>query len=445
MKRPPWIISLVVAGLLGSAPFARAGGAPDGAATAVAAEGAQGVQGAEGAAATAPHWVHTWTAMPQLTEPANMPPAPFTQDGRVLADATLRQTVHVSAGGPRIRLDLSNVFGGAPLPVTAVSVALPRDGRAGSAAIEPGSAHPLTFRGRASVTVPAGAQMVSDPLDLTVRPGANLTVTMYLAEGQASNDITSHPGSRTTSYLLAGDHTGDPDLPGAATADHWYFLSGVEVLGRSAAGAAVVLGDSLSDGRGSTTNANDRWPDQLLARLQAHGATAATAVLNEAAGGNQVLSNGLGPTALSRFDRDVLARSGVTSLVVFEGVNDIGTAPATASAQHTVAEDLVTAYDQMVLRAHAQGIRVYGATLTPFGGNTAYDDPDGYREAARQEVNHWIRTGGRFDAVVDLDRAARDPDLPRALRPAFDVGDHLHMNPTGYAALAGAFPLGLFA
>ncbi|WP_374195952.1 SGNH/GDSL hydrolase family protein [Streptomyces sp. TS71-3] len=443
MKRRTWAVGLVAAGLLAGAHFAGGGAAPDHAAAPdrIAPEHAAVPAAAAGSDGGR---VHTWTAMPQLTEPANMPPAPFTQDGRVLADSTLRQTVHVSVGGPRIRLRMSNAFGGAPLPVTSVSVALPSGGRAGVAAIRPGSAHPVTFRGRAAVTVPTGADMVSDPLDFTVRPGTNLTVTVYLAEGQASNDITSHPGSRTTSYMLAGDHTDDTDLPGAATADHWYFLSGVEVLSRTATGAAVVLGDSLSDGRGSTTNANDRWPDQLLARLQAHRPTTGTAVLNEAAGGNQVLAAGLGPTALSRFDRDVLAQSGVTSLIVFEGVNDIGTAPATAEAQHTVAQDLITAYDQMILRAHAHGIHVYGATLTPFGGNTMYDDPDGLREAGRQEVNRWIRTSGRFDAVIDLDRAARDPERPRALDPAYDVGDHLHLNPAGYGALAKAFPLGLF-
>jgi lysophospholipase L1-like esterase len=382
--------------------------------------------------------------MPQLTEPSNMPPAPFTQSGGVLVDSTLRQTVHVSIGGKQLRLHVDNTFGGADLPVTSVWVALPRGGQAGTDAIEAGSSRQVTFHGRYSVRVPTGAEMVSDPLDFAVQPDSNLTVTLYLAKGQASQDITSHPGSRTTSYLVGGDHGQDATLPGAATADHWYFLSGVEVPAEGAERASVILGDSLTDGRGSTTNGNDRWPDQLRNRLRADPATAGVAVLNQAAGGNQVLNNGLGPTALSRFDRDVLGPSGVTSLVVFEGINDIGTAAATEEAQQALTEDLIGAYDQMILRAHAHGLTVYGATLTPFGGN-GYDDAGGLREASRTAVNDWIRTSGRFDAVIDLDRAARDPQQPRRLDPAYDVGDHLHLNPTGYAALARAVPLELFS
>ena len=205
-----------------------------------------------------------------------------------------------------------------------------------------------------------------------------------------------------------------------------------------------ILGDSLTDGRGSTTNLNDRWPDDLLARLQADRDTADVAVLNQAAGGNRVLNDGLGPNADGRVDRDVLAQSGIAWLIVFEGVNDIGTAAATPAAQQQDTAELITAYQQIITRAHAKGIRVYGATITPFGGNTGYDDPQGIREAARQAVNAWIRTGHRFDAVIDLDRVARDPLNPRQLSPAFDVGDHLHLNPAGYQALASAFPTRLF-
>jgi lysophospholipase L1-like esterase len=205
-----------------------------------------------------------------------------------------------------------------------------------------------------------------------------------------------------------------------------------------------MVGDSLTDGRGSTTNMNNRWPDQLLARLQAHRSTAGVAVLNQAAGGNRVLNDGLGPNALARLDRDVLAQSGVSWLFVFEGVNDIGTAAATEAAQKQVAADLIAAFEQIVVRPHAQGIRVYGATLLPFGGNTGYDDPAGYREAARRTVNEWIRNGRRFDAVVDFDLAARDPADPRRLRPSYDDGDHLHLNPVGYQGLADAVPDRLF-
>jgi hypothetical protein len=212
--------------------------------------------------------------MPQLTEPADMPPAPFTQDSRVLADATLRQTVHVWVGGRHLRLRFSHAFGGATLPITSVSVALPLDGQAGVGAIRPGSSRPVTFGGRSSVVVPVGAPMVSDPLDFALAPGADLTVTACLAEGQASTGITSRPGSRTTSYLLSGNHVGDEDLPGASRTDHWYFLSGVETWSPRATAAAVLLGDSLTDGRGSTTNLNNRWPDLLLRRLQAKKSSA---------------------------------------------------------------------------------------------------------------------------------------------------------------------------
>ncbi|TWV31490.1 SGNH/GDSL hydrolase family protein [Streptomyces misionensis] len=413
-----------------------------GVAASSAAGGARPVSTARIAAAG--HWVNTWTSTPQLTEPGNMPPAPFTRPGRVFADSTVRQTVHVSVGGTHLRLRFSNAFGGAALPITAVSVALPDGGRAGSGAVQPGSARKVTFDGRSSTVVPVGAEAVSDPLDFGLRAGSNLTVTLYLADGQASDDITSHPGSRTTSYMVNGDHVDDADLGGAATTAHWYFLSGVEVWSKSGTAAAVVLGDSLTDGRGSTTDGNDRWTDRLLTRLRSTPRTAGVAVLNQAAGGNRVLNDGLGPNVLARFDRDVLAQSGVRWLVLFEGVNDIGTADATEAAQRQVTADLLAAYDQIVVRAHAQGIPVYGATLTPFGGNTDYDDPNGYREAARQAVNRWIRTSGRFDAVLDFDRAVRDPSRPRRLLPSSDVGDHLHLNPAGYRVLADAVPTRLF-
>ncbi|SFW83477.1 SGNH/GDSL hydrolase family protein [Amycolatopsis australiensis] len=385
-----------------------------------------------GASARPPaaHWVATWTSMPQLTEPSNMPPAPFTGTDRVLDNASLRQTAHVTVGGPRIRLRFSNAFGGAPLPLTAVSVARPAGGAAGVSAVVPGSVVPVTFHGKPSTTVPAGAQVVSDPLPFGVRKGENITVTAYLAHGQGSLSITSHPGSRTTSYLITGNQVAAPDLPGATPVDHWYFLSGIEVL--SPASAVVVIGDSLSDGRGSTTNGNDRWPDVLAARLS-------SAVVNEAAGGNRVLQDGLGPNVLARLDRDLLATSGVSWAIVFEGVNDIGTAAPAAAA--STAADLIDGYDQILTRAHAAGIQVYGATLTPFGGNTGYDSPE--REAARDAVNAWIR-GGHFDAVLDFDRVVRDPADPARLLPAYDVGDHLHLDPAGYRALGQSIPASLF-
>jgi lysophospholipase L1-like esterase len=378
-------------------------------------------------------WMHTWVSMPQLTEPGNLPPAPFTGTSSVLVDTTLRQTVHVTVGGSRLRVRFSNAFGGAALPITSAAVALPVDGKAGVSAIVPGSARPLTFGGRTSVVVPMGANVVSDPVDLPVSSGSNLTITTYLAAGQATLNLTSHPGSRTTTYLVNGNFVFDPDLSGATTVAHWYLISGVEVLGD--APAIAIVGDSLTDGRGSTTDGNDRWPDQLFARRPR------TAVLNQAAGGNRVLNDGLGPNVLARLDRDVLATSGVDRMLIFEGVNDIGTAPATDAGQKQVTDDLLFAFEQVVLRAHARDITVYGATITPFGGNTGYDDPDGLRERSRQAVNAVIRRGRLFDEMADFDVAARDPANPRQLNPLYDVGDHLHMNPTGYGALAAAVPL----
>jgi lysophospholipase L1-like esterase len=284
------------------------------------------------------------------------------------------------------------------------------------------------------VVVPAGAQAVSDPVDFPLAAAANVTVTTYLAAGQrASGGITSHPGSRTTSFLVPGDHVADQRLAGAVPVDHWYFLGALEAC----AGPAT-------EGRGSTTNGNDRWPDQLVDLLRARGDGAGIAVLNQGIGGNRVLRDGLGPSIVSRLDRDVLAVSGVGRLVVFAGLNDIGAADATQAAQRQVAAELCAAYEEISAKAHTAGISVYGATLTPFAGSDPYDDPAGHREAARQAVNAWIRAGRGFDAVLDFDQAVRDPLHQRRCRPSVDSGDHLHLNPAGYRALAGAVPAGLF-
>jgi lysophospholipase L1-like esterase len=391
-------------------------------------------------------WVNTWVSMPQLTEPNNLPPAPFTGASAVFVDSTVRATVHAKLGGHLIRLRFSNAFGTTPITLDAVRVALPAGGAAGVSAVEAGTDRAVTFNGKPSVTIPAGAQVVSDMLAFPLAPRSNLAVTLYTALGQQTLANTSHPGSRTTSWMLAGNHVADLDLnvAGAANVAHWYFLSGVEVWAGSRAAGVVVIGDSLTDGRGSTTNGNDRWPDQLAARLQADPRTDDVAVLNQAAGGNRVLNDGLGPNVLARLDRDLLSQSGIRWAIVFEGVNDIGTAEASEAAQAKVAADLIDAYEQIIRRAHAQGILVYGATITPFFGN-GYYDATGFREAARQTVNQWIRTSGRFDAVLDFDAAVRDPANPVALRPDIMFqNDGLHMNPAGYALIAESVPLRLF-
>lgn len=390
------------------------------------------------------HWVTTWGAAQQLCAPTDLPAAPFTRDTLAFADSTLRQTLHCTLGGQRIRLRFCNVFGDSALHLDAVSIALPSGGRAGVSAIHEGTSRPVTFAGSPGVAIPAGAQIFADPLDFTIAPGSNVTVTAYLAQGQHIGGVTTHPGSRTTSYLLAGAHVDDHDLPGALASEHWYFLSGIEVRAAGPAAAVIMLGDSLTDGRGSTTNHNNRWPDLLFPRLHADPDTAHVAIVNQATGGNRVLNDGLGPSAVARLDRDVLSQSGARWLVVFEGVNDIGTADAVEPAQKEVVDSLITAYDQIITRARAHGLRVYAATLPPFGGNCGYDDAGGLREQSRQAVNDWVRTSGRFDAVIDFDAVTRDPHHPRQLLANLDDGDRLHLNPTGFQVLADAVPLWLF-
>lgn len=368
-------------------------------------------------------WVGTWAAAPQLTEPANMPPAPG------LADSTLRQVVRVSLGGKRLRVRFSNSFGARPLTILSAHVAE----TAGGAAIKPNSSRPLAFAGRESATIPPGAPMVSDPVDFDVPSLSDLVVTIRVKD--PTRGITGHPGARCTSYLQAGDAVTAADMPDAARTPHWYYLCGIDVEARDAEAASVaVLGDSITDGRGSPTDGNGRWTDHLARRLHEDARTARVGVLNQGLGGNRLLNDGLGPNALARLDRDVLAQPGVRWLVVLEGINDLGTRSATA-------RDLIGAYEQILLRSHARGIKVYGATIPPCEGHS-YFTPE--LEAARQEVNAWVRTPGRFDAVIDLDAATRDPRAPSRLSAAVDGGDHLHPGPEGYRIMAAAVDLKLF-
>jgi len=388
-----------------------------------------------GRAQTAPadgRWVGSWVSAPQLTEPQNMPPAPG------LAGQTLRQIIQPSLDGTRLRVTLSNAYGDGDLVVDSVRVARAK----GGAVIEAASDRALTFDGAASVTVPRGAQMVSDPLAFDVSAFVNLAVSVHFASVTAA--LTGHPGSRTTSFIQAGNVTGAADLPGAVTVDHWYVLSGLDVWTDARASAIVVLGDSITDGRGSTTNKNDRWPNLLAQRLRANPATANVAVLNQGLGGNRLLRDGLGPNALARFDRDVLAVPGVRWVVVLEGVNDIGTAVAarTRGEPAATARDVIAAYRQIVTRAHSHGLRVYGATILPFEGFGAYSSPQS--EADRQAVNQWIRSGGELDGVIDFDAIARDPAQPARLLASVDGGDHLHPSAAGYRMMADAIDLGLF-
>lgn len=380
------------------------------------------------AAEAAERWVPTWVTAQQLVEPHNLPPAPG------FAGVTLRQRLRISVGGEAVRVRLSNQYGRTPLTIHAAEIAV-----AGNAdAITPGTNRKIMFQGEAGVTIQAGTFVVSDPVDFAAEPMADLAVTISLRD--APEQVTGHPGSRTTSYFAYGAAIDATGLPEARKVERWYFLCGVDVSVPHAPAAIAILGDSITDGRGSTTDGNDRWPDVLSQRLRRDARTAHIAVLNQGIGGGRVLRDGLGPSALSRLDRDVIAQPGVKWLIILKGVNDLGTAaPADAGA---TAQDLIAAYDQMITRAHDHGIRVYGATIMPFGGFRSYDTPE--REAARQAVNAWIRTGGRFDAVIDFDAVARDPDHPARLSAAVDGGDHLHLSAAGYRIIAGSIDLGLF-
>lgn len=355
-----------------------------------------------------------------------MPPAPPG-----LAGNTLRQHVLPTLSGARARLLLSNEFGDSPVAIRAASLAA---SPALGGGIEPGSDVLLSFDGNGSVTIPPGQTRYSDPVEPSIRALAPMAVTLHL--GAVPNAVTGHPGSRTTSYLQVGEAVRAPALGGAATTDHWYFISGIEVEAPPRSAALVTLGDSITDGRGSTTNGNDRWPDQLARRLQARPETAHIAVLNQGIGGNAVTTGGLGPTALQRFERDVLNQAGARWVIVLEGVNDIG-----GSKDAGVATRLIEGYEQVIDAAHRRGLVIYGVPILPFGGSF-YDSPE--HEAARQAVNAWVRSSGRFDAVIDLDAAVRDPESPSRLRAAYDTGDHLHLNPDGYRAMADAIDLSLF-
>lgn len=383
-------------------------------------------------------WVASWGASQQVPEPQNALPADD------LRDATVRQIFHLSAGGSALRVHVSNAFGTEALRITSVRIARPLS--PASSAIDAATDRPLRFAGNEEVTVPPGAEFVSDPLDDAVAPLSDIAVTFHLDAAPAVE--TSHPGSRATSYYLHGDVVSAPALAGAKQVDHWYQISEIDVQSTPDAASVVALGDSITDGHGATTNGNDRWTDVLAARLQASASTRDIGVSNQGIGGNHLLTDGLGPNALARFDRDVLAPAAVRWVIVFEGVNDLGGLARNGEvspAEHAaLVQRVIAAYQQIVLRAHAHGLRVYGATVTPYAGSNYYH-PGPLSEADRQAVNVWIRAAGHFDAVIDFDAVVRDPQHPDRLLPAFDCGDHLHPSPAGYKAMGNAIPLDLFA
>lgn len=398
--------------------------------------GASPVQAAD----TATAWLASWTASPQAVWssdflfPSNVP--------AVLQAQTVRQVARLSVGGPRVRIVLSNAYGKVPLRIGAATVALAES----ASAIRPDSLRTLTFAGQPSASVAPGAPLVSDPVELSVPDLARLTVSLHLP--QASPVSTFHWDGRETAWIAPQDQTRAAridEAPGVQTTTARLLLSAIEVEAAPAAQAVAILGDSITDGASASLGKDARWPDVLAERLAPQG----VAVINAGISGGRLLADGMGENALARFERDVLAQPGVRTVVVLLGINDIswpGTAFAPRAPRPTL-EELSSGYARLVAQARSRGVRVLGATLTPFAGalpGTPLDDyyqPD--KDALRQQLNAWIRASGTFDAVLDFDAWARDPAHPLRLLPAYDSGDHLHPGDAGNRALAEAIALPL--
>ena len=361
-------------------------------------------------------FVATWaTAM----EPTGQGDMPRTTN---LSDCSLREIVHVSLGGEELRLRFSNVFGSEAVEIKSIFIADARD----SSDIDVPTARYLTFGGQRAVSIEAGAAVVSDVLKYHLRPLQRLSVT--ISYGKAPKNATSHRGSRTTSYIMQGAVKPKQQYATTERVDHWYNLAAIEVaVEENGAGAkkpevVAVLGNSITDGRGSTTNAQNRWTDAMAEQLQGK-----VGVLNLGIGGNCVVRGGLSQPALERFDRDVLGQEGVSAVIVFEGVNDIG---GSNNAEQT-AKELIGAYETFIRKAHERGLKIYGATILPFGNNSYWSY---FHEAARATVNEWIRTSGKFDGVLDFDQLMRDLEHPTQLRKEWQE-DWLHPNAAGYRAM----------
>jgi lysophospholipase L1-like esterase len=386
-------------------------------------------------------WTATWGTAP--TGPGT-PPVPAES----FADETLRQIVHTSAGGRSVRVRLSNEFGTTPLVIGAARVARSTGGSgiAGD--------RRLTFGGRSSVRVPPGARLDSDPVALPVEAGSDLAVSLHLP--RPTRGETVHGSAFQRNYVVPGNATREARLVDPRVLTSWFFLTGVSVTGAAGGGAIVAFGDSITDGAITTVDANRRWPDLLAARLRADGRR--SGVVNAGIGGNRLLYDGrtrpgefggigplFGPSALARFDRDVLSRPGVRYVVVLLGINDIGQPTSIAPPEEAVTvRELIAGYRRLIARAHAHGVVAVGATLTPFEGTTIPGYHSAANEAKRSAVNRWIRTSGEWDAVLDFDRAVRDPGRRVRMLPAYDSGDHLHPNDAGMRAMADAIPLRLF-
>lgn len=382
------------------------------------------------------HWVGTWAASP----------APAGSSAPHFEKQTLRLIVHASIGGNLVRIHLSNTFGAQPLRIGSAHVALRKTG----AEIVAGTDKPLTFSGRTSALIPAGALIVSDAVALKLPAFSDLALTIFLPD--AVTATTEHPMALQTSYVSpAGDFTESAAWPaGSTTISSWPFLTGVYVAAPAGSGAVIALGDSITDGAASKPDANGRWPDVLAKRLASRGG-GGVGVLNEGISGNRLLHDGalpnwpiFGPSTLARFDRDVAAQPGVRAVIVLIGINDIGHPGAGAPNSDDVsAEDIIAGLKQLIDRAHERGLKIFGCTLTPFEGTafTGYYTPQ--KDLKRGAVNEWIRTGRAFDGLIDFDKVTRDPQRPSRMLPAFDSGDHLHPNGAGLKAMGEAIDLSL--
>lgn len=379
------------------------------------------------------HWVATWGTAQLVPTGTNILP------DEQWRDASLRQLVRVSIGGSRMRVRLSNVFGTAPLAIEAATIARPvAVGRADILSI---TLHTLSFGGAARVVIPAGEERYSDPVEVGIIPRSDLAISLYYKEAPARQ--TSHPGSRTTSFLLKGNRVADEKWPDATRVERWYNIADVEVEAPADVGAVAAIGDSITDGNGATTDGHNRWTDVLSVRLMRDGGKP-MGVVNAGIGGGRLLKEGLGPSVLARFDRDVLDRAGVTHAIVLIGVNDFGVQlrnkEDTPEARRKLVADLKAGYTELAKRARARKVCLIGATIIPYGSSDYYKQAP-HNEADRQEVNAWIRASGTFDAVADFDAAIRDPQQPNRMRAEFDKGDGLHTSPAGFRAMADAVPL----
>ncbi len=376
------------------------------------------------------HWVGTWTTTPAPTE------------GIALENQTLRMIARVSIGGRRLRVRLSNACGTRKLPIGAAQVALRGDG----AAIVPGTARALSFNGSPSATIAAGSLVVSDPLDFDVPALADLAVSIHLPGAvPESLPITGHGNAHQTNYISPpGNFSAAASMPVQETTEAVVIVSAVEVLAPRETGGIVTFGDSLTDCNISKLDANNRWPDQLARRLAARRGGRMLGVMNQGIGGNRILHDIRGDSGLKRFDRDVLAQSGATHVIVLLGINDIRNRNQQPDEVVTAAE-MIAGLNQFAVRAHAKGLRIFAGTLLTFEYETF--NPGFYTEAGeakRQQVNGWIRSSGAFDAVIDFEKALRDPGHPTQMLPIYDCGDHLHPSDTGYLHMGDAIDLSLF-